>query len=208
MRLDDFTRLPARARAVTVDGLSGLVDIVADGAPAEQQLRRYQWYAADLAIDGGAARTIVVEQDGDPVIAFPFTGWHRRIAMLLGPAWPARGFPARLEADEMAFDALLHELGRHVAALEIGPCDARDRALGGLLDAARRRHWKVVARDVPLAPPIAAVFRELAGKDAAIAAALADATPPADLRQWLIVRPGVAGWLARLSRAQRTTSRV
>lgn len=208
MRLDDFTRLPARARAVTVDGLSGLVDIVADGAPAEQRLWRYQWYAADLAVNGGAARTIIVEQDGDPVIALPFTGWHRRTAMLLGPAWPARGFPVRFEADESAFDALLQELGRQVAALTIGPCEACDRAIGGLLDAARRRHWTVIVRDVPSSVPIDAAFRETAGNDPAIADALLDAAPPVDLRQWLIVQPGLAGWLARLSPAQRTTSRV
>ena len=193
---------------MTVDGLSALVDIVADGAPAEQRLWRYQWYAADLAINGGAARTIIVEQDGDPVIALPFTGWHRRTAMLLGPAWPARGFPARFEADEAAFDALLGELNRHVAALDIGPCDARDRAVGSLLDAARRRRWSVSADDTPLSPSIDAVFREAASHDPVIAGALSHAMPPAESCRWRIFRPGLAGRLARLGRAQRTTSRV
>jgi len=208
MRLDDFTRLPARARAVTVDGLSGLVDIVADGAPAGQRLWRYQWYAADLAVNGGAARTIIVEQHGDPVIALPFTGWGRRVATLLGPAWPARGFPARFEADEAAFDALLHELGRQAAALAIGPGDANDRAIGGLLDAARRRCWTIRAHDAAPAPAIDAAFRDQAGSDAIVAAALDDAAPPAELGHWLIARPGIAGWFARLGRGQRTTSRV
>jgi hypothetical protein len=95
-----------------------------------------------------------------------------------------------------------------VAALAIGPCEACDRAIGGLLDAARRRRWTAIAHDVPPPVPIDAAFREAAGNDPVIADALLDAAPPAGLRQWLIVRPGLAGWLARLSRAQRATSRV
>jgi len=208
MRLDEFTRLPARARAFTVDGLSGLVDLVAEGAPVEQRWRRYQWYAADLAVNRGAARTIIVEQDGEPAIALPFTGWWACTATLIGAAWPARGFPARFEAGEAAFDALLGEFVRQAAALAIGPAEPRDRAIAGLLDAARRRHWTIRRRDAEAAPAIGGPLRDEAARDPIVAAALEHAAPPVDLCHWQIVRPGLAGWIARLRGAQRTTSRV
>src|SRR3546814_6775150 len=79
MRLDAFTRLPAAARALTLDGLSGLIDTVAAEAVETHRFLRFQWYAAALAAYGGAARTIVVEREGDPVIAL--------LMIATGPRW-------------------------------------------------------------------------------------------------------------------------
>ncbi|MGN6374026.1 MAG: hypothetical protein ACTHMG_00565 [Sphingomonas sp.] len=189
MSLDSFARLPARTRAVTVDGLSGLIDQVAQGAAPAQQFLRYQWYADALAADRAAARTIVVESDGEPVIALPLVGFDRRIAMIAGPETPFRSFPARLEAGEAAFDTLVRQLAREVSALALGPCPADDRALAGLLAAARARRWSVRQRQV------------VAGHadGASVLAALdARGAQPTDRSEWLIARTGLAGWLACL----------
>ena len=73
MLLSEFTRLPPAMRATAFDGLSALIDTVADGAIASHRFLCYQWFAASLAAYGGRARTLVVESDGDPLIALPFT---------------------------------------------------------------------------------------------------------------------------------------
>src|SRR3546814_16033274 len=91
-----FTRLPAAARALTLDGLSGLIDTVAAEAVETHRFLRFQWYAAALAAYGGAARTIVVEREGDPVIALPMIATGPRwlgMARVPGSSWPFRGFP-------------------------------------------------------------------------------------------------------------------
>jgi hypothetical protein len=213
MRLDEFTRLPARARAVTVDGLSGLIDVAAEGAPHDQHFLRYHWYAAALAAGRGAARTIIVECDGDPVIALPYGDFDRPIARLAGRDWPRRSFPARLEADDAAFDMLLRALGEQVRALAIGPSDSTDRPLMHLIAAARARRWTVVERAcVPAASPArdGAFWHDATG-DAIVAGALETVQPPAQPREWLLVRPGLSGAIARLGwrwAPYRSTSRV
>lgn len=93
MLLAEFTRLPSPTRASVLDGLSGAIDAVAEAAPAAQRFLRYQWYAAALEAYGGAARTIVVEDDDEPVIALPFVGVGptlARVAMVPGCYWPFR----------------------------------------------------------------------------------------------------------------------
>ena len=84
MLLAEFTRLPPMTRALVLDGLSGAIDLVAENAPETHRFLRYQWFAAALAAYGGSAQTILIERDGDPVIALPMTRF--------GPA------PARLAA--------------------------------------------------------------------------------------------------------------
>jgi hypothetical protein len=213
MLLAEFTRLPMQARAVTLDGLSGLIDVVAEGAPPRHRLLRYQWYEAAIAAHGGAARTIIVESDGDPVIALPITrlgpGWAR-LATVPGNRWPLRGFPARLEAGEAAFDALLGAVAREANGLALGPLPDHDPALTRLVDAARARGWAVLDRPTPFEPapvsfdaaaedPFWAKARAdpvVAGAlDAALAAPGDTATPR---REWLLVRPGAPALLARL----------
>ncbi|HEU4959454.1 MAG TPA: GNAT family N-acetyltransferase [Sphingomonas sp.] len=151
MRLDEFTRLPAAARAVALDGLSGLIDAVAEGAPESHRFLRYQWYAAALAAYGGAARTIVVESEGEAVIALPIVAFgpaRARLAAVPGCYWPFRSFPARIEADDAAFDALLMALGREVNVLRIGPVYDDDPGLARLADAAAARGWARLDRFV------------------------------------------------------------
>ncbi|QNQ07802.1 GNAT family N-acetyltransferase [Sphingomonas alpina] len=151
MLLDDFVRLPAMTRAVALDGLSGLLDLVAEAAPATHRFLRYQWFAAALQAYGGAARTIVIEQDGNPVVALPmvrFGPGPARLAAVPGCYWPFRSFPASSAADAAAFGALVDRLGGEVNALRIGPVYDNDPSLQPLLIAARAKGWVVLDRFV------------------------------------------------------------
>lgn len=151
MLLAEFTRLPSPTRAVVLDGLSGAIDAVAEHGPATHGFLRYQWYAAALAAYGGAARTVVVEDDDVPAIALPFVGWGPsalRLAMVPGCYWPFRSFPMREDVELRAVDALLATLGRTVNALRIGPVCDGDPALGAVLTRARAKGWAVLDRFV------------------------------------------------------------
>jgi len=149
MLLSEFTRLPPAMRATAFDGLSALIDTVAAGAAAPYRFLRYQWFAASLAAYGGRARTLVVEHDGDPVIALPFVGFGpepAKLAAVPGCYWPFRSFPVRADAGDPAFDVLIERLGQELNGLRIGPSYDGDPAVAGLIAAARRRGWRVVDR--------------------------------------------------------------
>ena len=151
MLLSDFTRLPSRTRASVGAGLSGAIDIVADAAAPSHAFLRYAWYAAALAAYGGAARTIMVEEDDLPVIALPFVRVGpaiARVATIPGSYWPFRSFPIHRHADVPAVDALLDMLARSVNALRIGPVVDGDPALEALLPRARAKGWAVLDRFV------------------------------------------------------------
>src|SRR3546814_10669018 len=112
-----FTRLPAAARALTLDGLSGLIDTVAAEAVETHRFLRFQWYAAALAAYGGAARTIVVEREGDPVIELPMIATGPRwlgMASVPGSYWPFRSFPMSIPAAPAQVALLLAELRRQI----------------------------------------------------------------------------------------------
>ncbi len=151
MLLSEFTRLPAATRAAAFEGLSALIDTVADAAPESHRFLRYQWFAAATAAYGLRARTLVVEHDGDPVIALPFASFGptpARLAMVPGCYWPFRGFPAAEHAEPAAFDALVDRLGQQVNGLRIGPSYDGDPATTALIAAAKRRGWVVLDRFV------------------------------------------------------------
>ncbi|MES2020589.1 MAG: GNAT family N-acetyltransferase [Pseudomonadota bacterium] len=151
MLLAEFTRLPSPTRASVLDGLSGAIDTVAEAAPVPQCFLRYQWYAAALEAYGGAARTIVVEDDDEAVIALPFVGVGpalARVAMVPGCYWPFRSFPMHARVAPRAVDALLDTLGRSVNALRIGPVCDGDASLAGVLERARAKGWAVLDRFV------------------------------------------------------------
>ena len=151
MLLADFTRLPAATRGVVLDGLSGAIDAVAAASAPSHAFLRYHWFAAALAAYGGAARTIVVSEDGDPVIALPFVGIGpaaARVASVPGCYWPFRSFPMHEQAGPRAVDALLDTLGRSVNALRIGPVCDGDAAVAPLLARARAKGWAVLDRFV------------------------------------------------------------
>lgn len=208
MLLAEFTRLPALARAIVLDGLSGQIDGVAEGAPSSHHFLRYQWYAAAIAHDDGEARTILVESDGAPVIALPITrAGHGlvRLAGVPGPCWPLRSFPAQLEAGEAAFDALLGALAREANGLLLGPVYAEDPTLVRLAEATRRRGWALIERPVPRAPAPLSLddgFWALACTDPVVAETLNAARTAPEARgprsEWLLVRPGALALLARL----------
>ena len=151
MLLAEFARLPSPTRAVVLDGLSGAIDTVAAGAPASHAFLRYQWFAAAIAAYGGAARTIVIEDDDVPVIALPFTGLGPSVlgvATVPGCYWPFRSFPMRAHAAPRAVDLLLDTLGRTVNALRIGPVCDGDPAFEPLLARARAKGWAALDRFV------------------------------------------------------------
>ena len=151
MLLAEFTRLPPTTRALVFDGLSGAIDLVAEAAPETHRFLRYQWFVAALAAYGGEARTLLVEHDGDPVIALPmvrFGPGPARLAAVPGSYWPFRSFPASESAGESAFRALVDGLGREVNALRVGPACDGDPALEALLAAARAKGWATLDRFV------------------------------------------------------------
>ncbi len=152
MLLADFTRLPPASRACPLDGLSAAIDMVAQVAPASHRFLRYQYYAAALALHGGAARTMLVEHDGNAVIALPFvrTGpAAARLAMVPGIDAPFRGFPAADDTPDAAFDTLVVALAGELSALRIGPVAAGDATFAALRAAATRRGWIALDRPMP-----------------------------------------------------------
>ncbi|HSI16240.1 MAG TPA: GNAT family N-acetyltransferase [Sphingomonas sp.] len=155
MLLAEFTRLPPASRACPLDGLSAAIDMVAQAAPASHRFLRYQYYAAALALHGGAARTMLVEHDGNAVIALPFvrTGpAAARLAMVPGIDAPFRGFPAATDTPEAAFDTLVDALAGELSALRIGPVAEGDATFAALRAAATRRGWIALDRPVPDSP--------------------------------------------------------
>ena len=79
MPLADFARSPTAYHALIGDGLAGAIDAVAERAKASHRFLRYRWFEAALTAYGGAARTIVVERGGMPVLALPM--------ITVGPGW-------------------------------------------------------------------------------------------------------------------------
>jgi len=151
MLLSEFTRLPPAMRATAFDGLSALIDAVAEQADEGYRFLRYQWFAAAIAAYGGRARTLIVERDGYPVIALPLAGFGpeaARLAAIPGCYWPFRGFPVCTDASDGAFDVLVDRLGQEVNGLRIGPSYDGDPAVSELIAAAKRRRWVVLDRFV------------------------------------------------------------
>jgi hypothetical protein len=156
MLLSEFTRLPPAGRACPLDGLSAAIDLVAGAAPASHRFLRYQYYAAALALHGGAARTMLVEHDGDPVIALPLVRIGpaaARIAAVPGVDAPFRGFPAAADAPDTAYDRLIDALGGELNALRLGPVAEGDMVFAALRAAASRRGWLAVDRRVTASTP-------------------------------------------------------
>jgi len=151
MLLSEFTRLPPAMRATAFDGLSALIDAVAEQADEGYRFLRYQWFAAAIAAYGGRARTLIVERDGYPVIALPLAGFGpeaARLAAIPGCYWPFRGFPVCTDASDGAFDVLVDRLGQEVNGLRIGPSYDGDPAVSELIAAVKRRRWVVLDRFV------------------------------------------------------------
>ncbi len=151
MFLADFQRLPPVARASVADGLAGAIDTVAARAAPEQAFLRYGWYAAALSAYGGHARTLIVEEDGEPTLALPLAGVGPallRLATIPGSYWPYRSFPLATEAGDATLKAALGTLATTVNALRIGPVYDDDAAAMPLITAARASGWAVLDRFV------------------------------------------------------------
>lgn len=149
MLLADFVRLPPALRATVVDGLAGAIDGVAAAAPESHRFLRYQWYAAALRAYGGAARTILIEDERAPQIALPFIAFGpgpAGMATVPGCYWPFRSFPAVEGAPDAAFDLAIGQLARTVRLLRIGPVYDDDPAAARLIAAARRGGWTAIER--------------------------------------------------------------
>ncbi|MEG3145071.1 hypothetical protein U1839_10460 [Sphingomonas sp. RT2P30] len=155
MLLAEFTRLPPASRACPLDGLSAAIDLVAGAAPPSHRFLRYQYYAAALALHGGAARTLLVEHDGDPVIALPFVRIGPaavRLATVPGVDAPFRGFPSAVDLPDAAYDALIHALASELYVLRLGPVAEGDVVFASFRAAALRCGWSVV--ECPSTPPM------------------------------------------------------
>lgn len=137
--------------ATIVDGLPDEIDVVAANAVPTHRFLRRAWFRAAIDCYGGAARTIVVARTGEPITAMPIVPMGPRwlkLASVPGCYWPMRSFPVAAGADADDGAALLHELGRHVRALRIGPLYDGDPALDLLRSAARMLGWLAIPRDV------------------------------------------------------------
>ncbi len=151
MFLADFQRLPPVARGSVADGLAAAIDTVAQGAAPTHAFLRYGWYAAALAAYGGHARTLLVEEDGEPTLALPLVGVGPamlRLAAVPGCYWPFRSFPLALGAGEATIRAALSTLAGAVNGLRIGPVYDDDAAAMPLIAAARASGWAVLDRFV------------------------------------------------------------
>ena len=146
-----FDRLPPVVSATLVDGLDARIDAVAARAAETHRFLRHGWFAAALRAYGGSVRTLVVEQEGVPVLALPVAPVGASLlglAMVPGSYWPLRSFPLALDADPAAATAGLRLLARHVRALRLGPVPDDDPAAAPLLAAARAAGWAVLRRPV------------------------------------------------------------
>ncbi len=155
MLLADFDRLSPLITARAYEGLHGAIDQVSAAGPESHRFLRYQWFAAALTAYGtayeGAARTLLVLDNGTPTIALPIRGvgprWAR-LAAVPGSYWPFRSFPAAIAADDGHFTVLADLLAREVNALRLGPVYDDDPAAMALIGAARGRGWAVMARHI------------------------------------------------------------
>ena len=151
MLLADFQRLPPVVRAHVGEGLATAIDAVAALGPPSHAFLRYGWYAAALAAYGGHARTLVVEEDGQPTLALPFVpagpAWLG-LAGIPGSYWPFRSFALAEDAGEGTPTAALRALAGCVNGLRIGPVYDGDAAAAPLIAAARASGWTVIDRFV------------------------------------------------------------
>ena len=151
MPLDEFTRLPPALAVACLDGLAAGIDAVAARAAPSHRFLRYGWFAAALQAYGGAARTLIVHREGEPVVALPVVPSGPAALGLVsvpGCYWPFRSFPVREDAGVEAVEALLARLGKEARALRLGPVYDGDPALELVKAAARARGWAVLDRFV------------------------------------------------------------
>lgn len=151
MFLADFQRLPPLSRGSVADGLAAAIDAVAEQAATSHAFLRYGWYAAALSAYGGRARTVLVEEDGEPMLAMPLVGVGPTIlkaAAVPGCYWPFRSFPVSVAAGAGTMKAALAALAGSVNALRIGPVYDGDVAAMPLIAAARASGWTVLDRFV------------------------------------------------------------
>jgi len=151
MFFEEFTRLTPAASVEVVDGLSGAIDQVAARAAPGLRFLRYGWFAAALAAYGGAARTLIVHREGEPVVALPMVRTGPALLGLVavpGCYWPFRSFPVREDAGVEAFEELLGRLAREATALRLGPVYDGDPALERLRAAAEAKGWTMLDRFV------------------------------------------------------------
>lgn len=203
MLLADFVRLSPLVRGQVVDGLSAAIDTVAGDAPESHRFLRYQWFAAGIAAHGGAARTIVIESDNQPVIALPLAeiSGTARLAAIPGGCAPFRSFPVSPMADAACYAALIEQIGQTANGLRIGPVAADDPAVAPLLETARARGWGIVDRAVETGGgEDDAFWRGLISDPVLLKMlpALKMQKAAHDLREWLLLKPGIPALLGRL----------
>lgn len=151
MLLSDFERLSPAVRAETADGLAAAIDQVAEGAPATHRFLRHGWFAAAVAAYGGRPRTLVVRDEGEPVLALPFVALGPallKLAAVPGSYWPFRSIPVADGARPAVGSAALRALAGEVNGLRLGPVYDDDPAVATLVAAARTQGWTALDRYV------------------------------------------------------------
>jgi CelD/BcsL family acetyltransferase involved in cellulose biosynthesis len=149
MLLADFARLPPVARGTVTAGLAAAIDTVAERSAPSHAFLRYGWFAAALNAYGGEARTVLVEEDGEPTLALPLVNAGPRLlrmAAVPGSYWPFRSFPLAADAGEATLKTALATLAATVNVLRIGPVYDDDAAAEPLIAAARANGWAVLDR--------------------------------------------------------------
>ena len=149
--LTDAMEVAAPVRAMAVDGLPGAIDTVASSAPATHRFLTRGWFGAAVSAYGGEPRTVVVEQDGVPVLALPFVGLgprRMRLAAVPGSYWPFRSVPMRSGGGAGVAGAALDALAAEVNGVRLGPVYDGDPAGTALIEAARASGWAVIDRYV------------------------------------------------------------
>jgi len=149
--LTDAMEVTGPVRAQLVDGLSAGIDAVASAAPATHGFLTYGWFAAAVNAYGGHPRTLLVEQDGRPVLAMPLVPLGPtalRLAAVPGSYWPFRSFPVATDAARGVLTAALDALAGVANGLRLGPIYDDDPAGAALLAAARDAGWAVLDRFV------------------------------------------------------------
>src|SRR3546814_19963992 len=110
------------------------METCAAGAGETHSFLRFKGYAAARAAYGGAARTIVVEREGDPVIALPMIATGPRwlgMASVPGSYWPFRSFPMCITTAPDQVALLLADLRRQIRVLRSGRVGDGDPGMGG-----------------------------------------------------------------------------
>lgn len=145
----EFARPSPVCTVRTDEGLSRVIDPVADAAAETHRFLRWQWYRAAIESYGGTPRTVVVDWAGAAVLALPIVPTGAAaigLVQIPGAYWPFRSFPVSDSTDAAVYDRALGEIAAQANALRIGPVYDDDASAMPLIAAARAAGWTALPR--------------------------------------------------------------